>query len=170
VDGGVVCGVPVEAALAAAGPDDRVLVLDCALAPVTGRAGECAALPVDHAAQQEACGLPRASGQRAYKAPVESHRGAVQVVLDAFTVARAVANQASVGGALADPRVHVLPHVADAWAAGLLTTLPAGPRDTSLTDALIAAGWQATRAWLRAPRSAGHAADERAGDRGPHVA
>jgi predicted acylesterase/phospholipase RssA len=170
VDGGVVCGVPVEAALATAGPDDRVLVLDCALAPVTGREGECAALPVDHAAEQEACGLPRASGLRAYQAPVESHRGALQVVLAAFTVARAAANRASIGDALADPRVHVLPHVADAWAAGFLTTLPTGPRDTSAADALIAAGWQASRAWLRAPRLAGHPADERAGQRGPHVA
>ncbi len=150
VDGGVVCGVPVEPALAGAGPDDEVLVLDCALAPVTGREGECAALPVDHAAQQEACGLPRANGQRAYLAPVESHRGALQVVLAAFTVARAAANRAAVLHTLDDPRVHVLPHVADAWAAGFLRTLPAGPRDTSATGALLAAGQAATRAWLQA--------------------
>jgi predicted acylesterase/phospholipase RssA len=150
VDGGVVCGVPIEPALAAAGPDDQVLVLDCALAPVTGREGECAAVPVDHAAEQEACGLRKASGQRAYQAPVESHRGALQVVLTAFTVARAVANRAAVADALDDPRVHVLPHVADAWAAGLLRTLPAGPRDTSATSALLAAGQAATQAWLQA--------------------
>lgn len=148
VDGGVLCGVPVAAALAAAGPDDRILVLDCALAPVTGRPGECAALPVPDAAEQEACGLRPAVGGRTYQAPAEMARGALAVVLSAFTVARAAANRAAVAGALTDPRVRVLPHVADAWAAGLLTELPSGPRDCSATGALLDAGHSATRAWL----------------------
>ena len=39
VDAGVLCGVPVRAAVEAAGPADRIFVLDCALAPVTSRAG-----------------------------------------------------------------------------------------------------------------------------------
>jgi hypothetical protein len=145
----VVCGVPVQPALSAAGPNDAVLVLDCALAPVTGREGECAALPVARAAQQEACGLPWANREHAYQAPVESHRGALQVVLAAFTVARAAANRATTVDSLKDPRVSVLPHVADAWAAGLLPTLPTGPRDTTAADALLAAGRTATRTWLR---------------------
>jgi predicted acylesterase/phospholipase RssA len=150
VDGGIVCGVPLGPALAAAGPDDQVLVLDCGLSAVTGRDGECAAMPAAGAIELGACGLRPLTRRPAYQAPVESRRGAVQVVLAAFTVARAVANRASVVDALGDPRVHVLPHVADAWAAGLLTTLPTGPRDTSVTDALLAAGQAATHAWLLA--------------------
>lgn len=148
VDGGVVCGVPVGIALAAARPDDRILVLDCALAPVTGRPGGCAALP-DLAG--DPCGLPVASGAREprrYRAPAEVHRGMVQTVLDAFAVARAGASRAAVEPALADPRVQVLPHVADAWAAGLLSRPPAGPRDLSCTADLLVAGRAAARGWL----------------------
>ena len=37
VDGGILDGVPISAALEVAAPEDRVLVLDCGLAPVTGR-------------------------------------------------------------------------------------------------------------------------------------
>jgi predicted acylesterase/phospholipase RssA len=174
VDGGVVCGVPIAPALAAAGPDDEILVLDCALAPVTGRSGECAALPVPHAAEQEACGLSWTSRDRAYRVPVEAHRGVLQVILDSFTVARAVANRAAVEHTLADPRVHVLPHVADAWAAGMLETLPNGPRDTSATGDLLAAGWTATRAWLQARERAGTpsvaAADQCTGERSAYLA
>ena len=48
VDGGVVCGVPVQAALDAARADDVVLVLDAGLAPVTGLPGRCAAGPDPH--------------------------------------------------------------------------------------------------------------------------
>ncbi len=143
VDGGVVCGVPVEAALARAGEQDRVLVLDCGLAPVTGTVGDCAALP----GATGACGLEPVP-DRAYSAPEESSRGVLDVVLRAFTVARAVANHAAVAGALADPRVLVLPHVADAWAAGLLRGLPQGPRDFAGTPVLLAAGRAATHAWL----------------------
>ena len=105
VDGGVVCGVPLQAALDAAGPDDRVIVLDCALAPVTGRAGGCAGVP--GLALEDACGLTPA--ERSYVAPVESARGALDVVLRAFTVARAVANTASTAAGLQDPRVQVAP-------------------------------------------------------------
>ena len=143
VDGGVLCGVPLEAALAVAGPTDRVLVLDCALAPVTGAPGGCAALP---GAAEEVCGLP--SVGRSYTAPVESSRGALDVVLRAFTAARAAANRASTEPGLTDPRTSVLPHVADAWAAGLLLELPTGPRDFSRTGGLVAAGHAATAAWL----------------------
>jgi predicted acylesterase/phospholipase RssA len=148
VDGGVLCGVPVAAALAVARPEDRVLVLDCALAPVTGRTGQCAALPTALAAAQEACGLRPIADMLPYRAPVESHRGALQVVLTAFTIARAEANRGLLAPALTDPRVEVLPHVADAWSAGLLRALPAGPRDTSRTGELLAAGHAATHAWL----------------------
>jgi predicted acylesterase/phospholipase RssA len=164
VDGGIVCGVPIAPALAAAGPHDRVLVLDCGLSAVTGRLGECAAMPRrdtamprrDTAMSQQVtdevsgCGLAPVVGRQAYQAPVESYRGLLQVVLSAFTVARGVANRASVAEALSDTRVQVLPHVADAWAAGLLETLPAGPRDISATAPLLAAGHAATRAWLLA--------------------
>jgi predicted acylesterase/phospholipase RssA len=173
VDGGVVCGVPLAPAVAAAGPDDRILVLDCALAPVTGRAGECAALPMTDAARQEACGLRRTARPHPYRAPVEPHRGAVQVVLDAFTVARSVANQAAVAEALTDPRVEVLPHLADAWAAGFLDVLPSGPRDTSATPELLAAGAAATRAWLDArglAASSAAAAEDGSGERGAEFA
>lgn len=149
VDGGVVCGVPIAAALAAAGPDDVVYVSDCALAPVTGLAGRCSALPYDEATQ--GCGLG-ATGRR-WTPPEERRRGALDVVLRSFTVARAVANRASVEGLLHDPRVRVLPHVADAWAHGLLPRLPAGPRDFRATADLVRAGWQGTSYWLAAALS-----------------
>lgn len=144
VDGGVVCGVPVQAALDAAGPDDRVVVLDCGLAPVTGREGGCAAQP--GSAGADACGLT--PQERRYLAPTESSRGVLDVVLRAFTVARSVANLASTAAALDDPRVSVVPHVADAWVAGVLQDLPAGPRDLSRTEALLTAGRRATTLWL----------------------
>ena len=144
VDGGVVCGVPLQAALDASGPDDRVIVLDCALAPVTGRAGGCAGIP--GAVLEEACGLTPA--ERSYVAPTESSRGALDVVLRAFMVARAAANTASTAAGLQDPRVEVVPHVADAWVAGVLDELPAGPRDFSRTQALVDAGREATAQWL----------------------
>lgn len=129
VDAGVLCGVPLQAATAAAGPDDRILVLDCALAPVTSRAG-CAA-----------------NGPE-YEAPLEPHRGVLQAVLESFTVARAAANVAEVGDSLDDPRVQVVPHIADAWLAGDLRRLPAGPRDCSVVNDLLAAGHRATSSWL----------------------
>ena len=144
VDGGVVCGVPLQAALDAAGPEDRVIVLDCALAPVTGRAGGCAGIP--GAELLDACGLTPA--QRSYVAPTESARGALDVVLRAFTVARAVANSASTAAGMQDPRVEVVPHVADAYVAGVLDQLPAGPRDFSHTQSLVDAGREATAQWL----------------------
>ncbi len=152
VDGGVVCGVPVRAALDAAGPHDTVIVVDCALAPVTARPGACAALPVTgQAAREEACGLPAGSDSgRSYVAPVESSRGAVEVVLRAFAVARATANRAGTADALTDPRVRVVPHVADAWAAGLLDDLPAGPRDFSRTRSLVQGGRAAAHGWVAA--------------------
>ena len=129
VDAGVLCGVPLRAAVAAAGPDDRIFVIDCALAPVTGRTGCATAGPE-------------------YSAPVESHRGVVQALLESFTIARAAANIAEIGESLADPRVHVVPHIADAWVAGHLERLPAGPRDCSVADDLLVAGYAATDAWL----------------------
>ena len=143
VDGGVVCGVPLQAALDGAGPDDQVLVLDCALAPVTGVAGACAGLAGE---LEQACGLT--PSDRRYIAPTESSRGALDVVLRAFTVARAVANNASTAAGLADPRVSVVPHVADAWVAGVLDELPSGPRDFSRTQDLVEAGRTATTQWL----------------------
>lgn len=146
VDGGVVCGVPLQAALDAAGPDDRVVVLDCGLAPVTGREGGCAAVPGPLDAVADACGLTPL--ERRYLAPTESSRGVLDVVLRAFTVARSVANHASTAAALDDPRVRVVPHVADAWVAGVLEDLPAGPRDLSRTPELLAAGRTATSLWL----------------------
>lgn len=146
VDGGVLCGVPLVAALAAAGPNDRVLVLDCGLAPVTSGPGGCAAYSVS-ALVEEACGLA-AVGGRSYTAPVESSRGAMDVVLRAFTVARSVANLAHVTPGLRDPRVRVLPHIADAWTAGLLDVLPDGPRDFRRTGVLAEAGASATQRWL----------------------
>jgi predicted acylesterase/phospholipase RssA len=144
VDGGVLCGVPVAAALAAAGPHDRVLVLDCSLAPVTGTAGVCTAL--SSAGTSEACGLGPTTSR--WDPPVERRRGALDVVLRSFTVARAVANRAAVEPCLADPRVLVAPHVADAWAAGMLQHVPVGPRDFRHTAELVAAGHDATSAWL----------------------
>lgn len=144
VDGGVVAGVPVQAALDAAAPDDTVVVLDCGLSAVTGRPGLCAS-----SSASAACGLEVPRQRDPYLPPVESSRGPLDVVLKAFTVARAVANQASVAGALEDPRVQVVPHVADAWAAGLLPELPRGPRDFARTSDLAAAGRAATSQWLR---------------------
>lgn len=144
VDGGVVCGVPISAALAVAGPDDVVYVLDCGLAPVTGTVGLCSALP--HDGPTRACGLGETTAQ--WTPPVESRRGALDVVLRSFTVARAVANRAAVAPLLADPRVRVAPHVADVWAAGLLPHVPAGPRDFRHTAELVRVGHCATAAWL----------------------
>jgi predicted acylesterase/phospholipase RssA len=147
VDGGVVCGVPLQPALDAAAETDTVLVLDAGLAPVTGLPGWCAA-----EGAPEACGLPvRRSGR--YTPPVERSRTPLlDVVLRSVTVARGAANRASVQAALTDPRIRVLPHVADAWAAGMLPTLPTGPRDFVRTPDLVAAGQSATRAWLAACR------------------
>jgi predicted acylesterase/phospholipase RssA len=143
VDGGVLEGVPLAPALAAAGPDDRVLVLDCGLDPVTGGADTCAAFT-----PQSACGLDVLDGQPPYLAPVERSLGALDVMLQAFTVSRSYANRHAVRAGLADPRVHVLPHVADAWAAGLLEQLPAGPRDVRQAAGLVRAGRLATELWL----------------------
>ena len=147
VDAGVLCGVPLRAALEAAAPDDRIFVLDCGLAPVTSRPGCAAPGPV---LPGETCGLTPPSGERRYVPPAESYRGAMGVVLDSFTVARDVANRAELGDAVADPRVHVLPHVADAWAAGLVDRLPNGPRDTSAISELLTAGRVAVSSWLAA--------------------
>lgn len=146
VDAGILDGVPVGAALERARPGDRVLVLDCGLAPVTGRTDACAATSDVLAGQ--ACGVPVEPGTPPYVAPVEGVVGALGTVLRAFTVARAVANRAAVREALDDPRVHVVPHIADAWAAGLLARLPAGPRDASHADELVAAGRDVTARWL----------------------
>ena len=146
VDGGVLAGVPIQAALDDAGPDDLVLVLDCGLAPVSGRPDRCAAA-VD-GPPDRACGLEVPVARGPYRPPLETSRGPLDIVLKAFTVARTVANLAGVRNALDDPRVHVVPHVADAWAAGLLPTLPNGPRDFATTSALSRAGRQATEQWL----------------------
>lgn len=149
VDGGVVCGVPLEAALDAAGPDDVVYVSDCALAPVTGQQGRCSALAHD----QETYGCGLGATERRWSPPEERRRGALDVVLRSFTVARAVANRGAVEELLDDPRVRVLPHVADAWAHGLLPRLPAGPRDFSTTAELVRAGRSSAGRWLRASLS-----------------
>lgn len=160
VDGGVLCGVPLEAALAAAGPDDVVHVLDCALAPVTGTAGTCAAVPVD--GPTTGCGLATTSVR--WVPPVEQRRGPLDVVLRAFTVARAAANRTTIEPLLADPRVRVLPHVADAWAAGMLRQVPAGPRDFRSTADLVEAGRRSAAAWLAAgPVAAGLTTDRMTG-------
>ena len=149
VDGGVVCGVPLQAALDDAGPEDSVVVLDCGFAPVTGLAGGCAGITgIPGAELEDACGLT--PQERRYVAPTDSGRGVLDVVLRAFTVARAVANTASTAAGLADPRVRVVPHVADAFVAGLLSDLPAGPRDLSRTQQLVDAGHAATALWLPA--------------------
>ena len=142
VDGGVVCGVPLEAALAVAGPHDEVLVLDCGLAPVSGAPGSCAAFaePVD------CCALGPA--RTAWRPLVEDPAGPVSVALRAFTVARAVANRASLAPLLGDARVRVLPHIADAWAVGLLRELPVGPRDFRATRGLLASGHRVAVRWL----------------------
>lgn len=165
VDGGVVCGVPVQPALDAAAPDDLILVLDAGLAPVTGAPGTCAA----SSDAWVACGLPMLA-DRAYVPPMERSKARlVDVVLRSFTVARAVANRAAVRDAIADPRVRVLPHVADAWAAGHLATLPTGPRDFARTADLVTAGRRATAAWLDAGglTSAGSATGRSRTDRTP---
>jgi len=149
VDGGVVCGVPLRPALDAAAQTDTVLVLDAGLAPVTGQAGRCAA-----AGAGGACGLPVRRVQ-AYTAPLERARNPlVDVVLRSFTVARGAANRAAVQEALTDPRIRVLPHVADAWAAGMLPALPTGPRDFVRAPDLVSAGHAAARAWLGADGAA----------------
>ena len=147
VDGGVVCGVPLDAAMAAAQPDDRVLVLDCGLAPVTSSAG-CAA---GAGSGPAGCGLASLE-PRTYLAPVDRVPRALDPVLRAFTAARAVASAATVRPFLDDPRVQVLPHVADAYAAGLLADVPRGTRDLSQAGALVSAGRAATLRWLAAPR------------------
>ena len=149
VDGGVVCGVPLQAALDDAGPDDAVVVLDCGFAPVTGLVDGCAGVPGTPGAElEDACGLT--PQERRYVAPTDSGRGVLDVVLRAFTVARAVANAASTAAGLADARVRVVPPVADAFVAGLLRDLPTGPRDLSRTQALVDAGQAATALWLPA--------------------
>ena len=162
VDGGVLCGVPLTAALAAAGPDDRIIVLDCGLAPVTWTRGRCAAAvpgdPLPGAAVpgepatlvHTACGLTPVLTGRGYVAPVEQGRGLVDVVLRAFTAARAVANRVEIADSVSDPRVLVMPHVADAWVAGLLEELPSGPRDFRSAGALAEAGHAAVRQRLSA--------------------
>ncbi|HWH28080.1 MAG TPA: patatin-like phospholipase family protein [Mycobacteriales bacterium] len=146
VDGGIVCGVPLEAALRDAGPRDVVYVLDTGMAPVTGTAGRCAALPD----ADDACGL--GAPRRRWEPPPEAQRHAVDVVLRAFTVARAVANRSAVEHLLGDPRVRVAPHIPDAWATGLLHHRPVGPRDFRHTGDLVTAGFAVTARWLeRAP-------------------
>lgn len=148
VDAGVLCGVPVQPAVQHAGPDDQIFVLDCALAPVTSRIG-CAALNGDDPPLDDGCtrGVPGARGR--YVPPAEVYRGGLlQVVLDSFAVARAGANVANVGDRVADPRVSVAPHIADAWAAGHLERLPSGPLDCSAVEELLAAGRAATAGWL----------------------
>jgi predicted acylesterase/phospholipase RssA len=156
VDGGILDGVPVAAALEVAAPEDRVLVLDCGLAPVTGRVDVCAA--ASDVLTGGACGVAVQPGLPPYTAPVEAGIGALDPMLRAFAVARSVANRSAVREALDDPRVHVVPHVADAWAAGLLPVLPTGPRDTSRSEELLAAGRAVTRRWLTAQTWSGSAA------------
>ena len=87
---------------------------------------------------------------RPYLAPTDRVPRALDPILRSFTAARNVASAATVRPYLADPRVQVLPHVADAYAAGLLRDLPSGTRDLSGAAALVAAGAAATRAWLTA--------------------
>ncbi|MGY2128360.1 patatin-like phospholipase family protein [Blastococcus sp. SYSU DS0617] len=148
VDAGILDGVPVGAALERARPGDRVLVLDCGLAPVTGRTDVCAA--ASEVLTGQACGVPVEPDLAPYVAAVEGAVGALGAVLEAFTVARAVANRAAVREALDDPRVHVVPHIADAWAAGVLDALPTGPRDVTRSAALLDAGRAVTERWLAA--------------------
>jgi len=162
VDGGVLCGVPLTAALATAGPDDTIIVLDCGLAPVTWTHGRCAAAaPGDFlpgaalpggggTPVSQACGLTPVMSGRRYVAPVEQGRGLVDVVLRAFTAARAVANRVEIADSVGDPRVLVMPHVADAWVVGLLDQLPSGPRDFRSARALADAGYAATAQRLSA--------------------
>ncbi len=158
VDGGILDGVPISAALQMAAPEDRILVLDCGLAPVTGRVDVCAAASDVLAGQ--ACGVPVEPGLPPYVPPVESGFGALDTVLRAFTVARAAANRGAVREALDDPRVHVVPHVADAWAAGLLEVLPTGPRDVSRSGDLLGAGRAVTERWLAGQSWVGSGAAE----------
>jgi predicted acylesterase/phospholipase RssA len=133
VDGGIVSGVPIQPAIQAAGPHDRILVLDCGFAPITCLPGGDCALP----------------GERTYVPPPQDTRwGAFDVTMRAFSVARSVANRASVATPLADPRVRVLPHVGDAVAAGLLRRWPVNPRDFSHGRTLVEAGRACTAAWL----------------------
>ncbi len=118
---------PLEAALAAAGPDDVVYVLDCALAPVTGRARTLRRAPARrrHAGLRARRPTRRGGCRRSRRAA-----RALDVVLRAFTVARAAANRARPrASAPTTPGSVSLPHVADAWAAGTLRRLPVGPRD-----------------------------------------
>ena len=169
VDGGVLCGVPLTAALAAAGPRDRIIVLDCGLAPVTWIRGRCAAAVSDEVLPgaavpgevaspvSEACGLSPVLTERRYVAPVEQGRGLVDVVLRAFTAARSVANRVEIADSVSDPRVLVMPHIADAWVAGLLDELPSGPRDFRSARALADAGHAAT--WQRLSADASNRAD-----------
>ncbi|MBW3640761.1 MAG: patatin-like phospholipase family protein, partial [Actinobacteria bacterium] len=145
VDGGVVCGVPLDAAMAVAAPGDRVLVLDCGLAPVTS-GPDCAAGPGSAPA---GCALGSLE-PRSFVAPVDRVHRALDPVLRSFTAARAVASAATVRPFLADQRVEVLPHVADAYAAGLLVDIPRGTRDPSQAAALVSAGRSATLRWLAA--------------------
>ncbi len=152
VDGGILDGVPLAGALELAGPDDRVLVLDCSLTPHTGRPGSCAALPPPARGERALCGIQLAGQEvRTFVAPTEERGTTVlDIVLRAFTIARAVANQHSLGVSCEDPRVEVLPHIADAWSAGLLARLPRGTRDFSATPHLIEAGAASTSLWLQA--------------------
>ena len=140
VDGGIVCGVPVESALRIAGRDDCVIVIDCGGAPVTCWRDEDAAEPQ--------CALPSVPGREPFVPPVERSRAMVDVVLQAFAVARGVANRASVEAARHDPRVRIVPHVNDAWAAGLITDVGRGPRDLRQAAGLVSAGRAATAHWL----------------------
>jgi predicted acylesterase/phospholipase RssA len=161
VDGGIVCGVPLAPALDSAGPDDVVIVSDIGLAPVTNRVGGCGS-PVADEVPGAACGLPVVRPLRGYEAPVERAPGALDVVLRAFTAARGVANRSAVAGLLDDPRVRVLPHVADAYAVGLMAQLPDGPRDLRRSRHLLDAGRASTALWLQAgglQHPAGEAAD-----------
>lgn len=140
VDGGIVCGVPVESALQAAGPDDCVVIIDCGGAPVTCWRDD------DEVEPQ--CALPAVAGREPFVPPVERSRAMVDVVLQAFAVARGVANRASVQAARNDARIRIVPHVNDAWAAGLITDVGQGPRDLRQAAALVSAGRAATAQWL----------------------
>lgn len=140
VDGGIVCGVPVDSALQIAGPDDCVVVIDCGGAPVT--------CWQDVADAERPCALPAVAGREPFVPPVERSKAMVDVVLQAFAVARGVANRASVAAARHDPRIRMVPHVNDAWAAGLVTDVGSGPRDLRQAAALVTAGRAATTQWL----------------------